>query len=52
MCGFEALMMIPWGLERFCDACVGKRKEVWRAAREKCWENCDVWFGIGADVQF
>ena len=46
VCGFKALMKVPWKEEGFCKECVGRRWRAWEKERKRCWENLDVWFEL------
>ncbi|KAF9459088.1 hypothetical protein BDZ94DRAFT_1172381 [Collybia nuda] len=47
ICGLQALVDEPKLNEKFCEACVRLRKDVWAKEREKVWADLDVWLGLG-----
>ncbi|KAK0504449.1 hypothetical protein EDD18DRAFT_1133834 [Armillaria luteobubalina] len=47
VCGTEALMELDWGKAGYCEACVEQRRVVWGKARERMWEDLDMWLGLG-----
>lgn len=48
ICGLQALVEAPRLIERFCEACVGARKDAWMKEREKVWADLDTWLGLEA----
>ncbi|KAK0487887.1 hypothetical protein IW261DRAFT_1392386 [Armillaria novae-zelandiae] len=47
VCGTRALMELDWaGVGGYCGGCVERRGVVWGKARERMWEDLDVWLGL------
>ncbi|KAK0221397.1 hypothetical protein IW262DRAFT_896341 [Armillaria fumosa] len=46
ICGTRALMELDWAKAGYCRACVDQRIVVWGKARERMWEDLDMWLGL------
>ncbi|SJL08011.1 uncharacterized protein ARMOST_11370 [Armillaria ostoyae] len=46
ICGTRALMELHWAKAGYCQACVDQRIVVWGKARERMWEDLDMWLGL------
>ncbi|KAG7445524.1 uncharacterized protein BT62DRAFT_932619 [Guyanagaster necrorhizus] len=47
ICGTQALMELDWAKAGgYCQGCVDQRIVVWRKARERMWEDLDIWLGL------
>ncbi|PBK84228.1 hypothetical protein ARMGADRAFT_1000460 [Armillaria gallica] len=46
ICGTRALMELDWAKAGYCQGCVGQRILVWGKARERMWEDLDIWLGL------
>jgi hypothetical protein len=51
VCGFKALMEMPWKSMGFCEKCVGRRWDIWESEQQRCWDNLDVWFELSDGVE-
>ncbi|KAK0187603.1 hypothetical protein F5146DRAFT_1059715 [Armillaria mellea] len=46
VCGTRALMEVDWARAGYCRGCVDQRVGVWGKARERMWEDLDIWLGL------